>query len=167
MAYCLCVTTMAATQTKFTNSWFSLDITKIQTKKLQLLLSFYFHVVLQQLKTFTQTSFRFRKVLCFVTRHLADARKAVILVKNITDFGRFCYLNILCLRKNITLIFMSSSNNEFTHQQENSKTDVSVGFRRPYMCLSKGHKHGISIQSLINLGKTFFGISCIRNIAQT
>ena len=32
-------------------SWFSHDITKIQTKKLSLLLSFYFHVVLQHLNT--------------------------------------------------------------------------------------------------------------------
>ena len=30
-------------------------------------------------------------------------------VKNITDFGGFCYLNIPCLRINITLICMSSS----------------------------------------------------------
>ena len=30
-------------------------------------------------------------------------------VKNITDFGRFCYLNIPCRRIIITLIFMSSS----------------------------------------------------------
>ena len=50
-------------------SWFSHNITKIQTKKLSLLLSFYFHVVLQHLKTFIQTNFRFKiwKVLCFAT----------------------------------------------------------------------------------------------------
>ena len=36
------------------------DVTKIQTKKLSLLLSFYFHVVLQHLKTFIQTNFRFK-----------------------------------------------------------------------------------------------------------
>ena len=44
--------------------------------------------------------------------------------KNITDFGRFCHLNIPCLRISITLIFMSSSSEEFTHQSENSKTDI-------------------------------------------
>ena len=53
-------------------------------------------------------------------------------VKNITDFWRFCYLNIPCLRMNIALIFLSSSSEEFTHKYENSKTDVSVGFLRPY-----------------------------------
>ena len=47
-------------------SWFSHDITKIQTKKLSLLLSFYFHVVLQHLKTYIQTNFRFKRVLRFV-----------------------------------------------------------------------------------------------------
>ena len=38
-------------------SWFSHDVTKIQTKKLSFLLSFYFHVVLEHLKTFKQTNF--------------------------------------------------------------------------------------------------------------
>ena len=33
------------------NSRFSHDVTKIQTKKLSLLLSFYFHVILEHLKT--------------------------------------------------------------------------------------------------------------------
>ena len=32
-------------------SWFSHDVTKIQTKKLSLLLSFYFHAILEHLKT--------------------------------------------------------------------------------------------------------------------
>ena len=33
-----------------------------------------------------------------VTRHLAaTTRKALMWVKNITDFGRFCYLNISCI----------------------------------------------------------------------
>ena len=50
---------------------------------------------------------------------------------------------------------MSSSSNEFTHKKENSKTDVPVGFRLPYLCPSKGHKHGVSIQSLTNLSGTF------------
>ena len=49
------------------------------------------------------------------------AEKALIRVKNITYFLRFCYLNIPCLRINIiTLkIFMSSSSDEFTHEKEN------------------------------------------------
>ena len=55
---------------------------------------------------------------------------------------------------------MNSSSNEFTHVLENSKTDVSVGFRRLW-CSSKGHQHGVSIQSLINLGTTLFRISHI------
>ena len=39
------------------NSWFSRDVTKIQTKKLSLLLSFYFHMVLQHLRTVYTTKF--------------------------------------------------------------------------------------------------------------
>ena len=58
-----------------------------QTKKPSLLLSFYFHVVLQHLKTFKQTNSRFKRVLCFaildgwilgfcVTRHLANGQES-------------------------------------------------------------------------------------------
>ena len=46
-------------------SWFSHDVTKIRTKKLSLLLSFYFHVILEHLKRLKQTNFRFKRVLCF------------------------------------------------------------------------------------------------------
>ena len=47
------------------NSRFSHDVTKIQTKKLSLLLSFYFHVILEHLKTFIQTNFQFTRILRF------------------------------------------------------------------------------------------------------
>ena len=46
-------------------------------------------------------------------------------------------------------------------------TYVSVSFRPPYLCPSDGRKHGVSIQSLINLRRTFLRISPARNIAQT
>ena len=116
----------------------------MQTKKLSLLLSFYFHVILEHLKIkplykqiFGTKGFfvlRYRTLefpgFC-VTRHLAGGRESSYGgLKNITDFWRFCYLNIPYLRINITLTFMSSSS-------ENSKTDVSVGFRWPYLCPSK------------------------------
>ena len=48
-----------------TYSWFSHDVTKIQTKELSLPLSFYYHVILEHLKTFIQTNFRLKRVLCF------------------------------------------------------------------------------------------------------
>ena len=50
---------------------------------------------------------------------------------------------------------------------ENSMTYVFDSSRPPYLCPSGGHKHGVSINSLINLGKTFLQISPARNIAQT
>ena len=142
-----------------------------------LLLSFYFHVILEHLKTFTQTNFWFKRVLCFaiqdawISRLLRDAAfsrrlgKLLCGLKTLRIFWRFCYLNIPCLRINIALIFMSSSSDEFMHKKENSKTDVSVGFRRPYLCPWKEHKHGVSTQNYINLGKTFFRISRIWTIA--
>ena len=103
------------------------DVTKIQTKKLSPLLSFYFRVILQHLKTFKQTNFQFKRVLRFCDTGRLNfqafawrgiwltARKALTWIKHLTDFGRFCYINIPCLRINITLIFMSSSSEEFTH----------------------------------------------------
>ena len=42
---------------------------------------------------------------------------------------------------------------------------LHVGIRRPYWCPWKGLQHGVSIQSFINLGKSFFKISRIWNIA--
>ena len=47
------------------NSWVARDVTKNQTKKLSILLSFYFHKVLQYLNTFAQTNFWFERVLRF------------------------------------------------------------------------------------------------------
>ena len=44
---------------------FSRDATKIQTKKLPVLLSFYFHEVLQHLKNFIYTNFWFHRVFRF------------------------------------------------------------------------------------------------------
>ena len=46
--------------------WFSHDVTKIRTTKLSILLRFYFHGVLEQLKINFQTNFRFQRVLGFV-----------------------------------------------------------------------------------------------------
>ena len=49
----------------------SLDVTKIQTTKLSILLRFYFHGVSEQLKTNFQTNLRFKKVLLVSVRHVA------------------------------------------------------------------------------------------------
>ena len=51
------------------NCWFSHDVTKIQTTKLSILLRFYFHGVLEQLKTNFHTNFRFKRVLGFVMEY--------------------------------------------------------------------------------------------------
>ena len=51
------------------NCWFSHDVTKIQTVKLLIELIFYFHDVLEQLKTNFHTNFRFKRVLGFVIEY--------------------------------------------------------------------------------------------------
>ena len=96
------------------------------------------------------------------------AEKAIMYVEKVTDRLRFCYLKLTCLWINITLIFMSSSSNEFMLYGRSYyliKTDVSAGIRLPWLCLSKGHQPGIFIQSFINVGKTivFLSISHIKN----
>ena len=52
------------------NCWFSHDVTKIQTTKLSILPRFYFHYVLEQLKTNFHTNFLLKRVLgCFVIEY--------------------------------------------------------------------------------------------------
>ena len=89
------------------NCWFSHDVTKIQTKKLSLLLSFYFHVVLNIRAPLNQTNFRFKMVLCFaiqdawISRFLHDTALSWQLGKllcgsktlSFMDSGRFCFLH--------------------------------------------------------------------------
>ena len=49
--------------------WFSHNVTKIQTKKLSILLGFYFHNALEQLKTNFHRNFRFKRFLGFVIEY--------------------------------------------------------------------------------------------------
>ena len=84
-----------------------------------------------------------------------------------TYFRKFCYLNISCIRKSITLTLMSFAKNKFTLLQQNSVTDVSVGFRPPVGAHPGEQQHGVSLQIFISLGKTFLRISRIRNIPLT
>ena len=54
---------------KVRNCWFSHDVTKIQTTELSILPWFYFHDVLEQLKTNFHTNFCFKRVLGFVIEY--------------------------------------------------------------------------------------------------
>ena len=49
--------------------WFSHDVTKTQTTKLSILPRFYFHDVLEQLKTNFHKNFRLKRVLGFVIEY--------------------------------------------------------------------------------------------------
>ena len=66
--------------------------------------------------------------LC-VTRHLAGGRESSYV--SVTDFLRFCYLNIPYLRINITLIFMSSSSDTLTQSRKTQK--------QMFLLVSGGH----------------------------
>ena len=87
--------------------WFSQDVTKIQTTQLSILPRFYFHDVLEQLKTNFHTNFRFERVLGFVIEYVwistllwrgiyVAAKRVVMLVKKMTYCRKFCHLNSLC-----------------------------------------------------------------------
>ena len=116
-----------------------------------------FHDVLQHLDTFIKTKFWFERVLRFViedfwisrlwvTRHLAGGREgSYIWVKNITNFGRFCYLNIPCLRINITLILYEFFKRWIRALVAKLKNRCFCWFRRPCLCPF------VSIQSFINI----------------
>ena len=99
-------------------SKFSHIFTKIQTKKLSIRLSFYFHEVLQHLNNFIYTNFLsskgfsvlWKRTIEFpgfcVTQYLAGSWESSFVKKHYCSFLRFCYLNIPCFRINITWIFM-------------------------------------------------------------
>ena len=78
----------------------------------------FFYEISQPLNFFIYTNVQLEKVLRFaieeawISKILAG--KALTWVENVTDVLRFCYLNIFSLRINISLIFMSSSSDEFT-----------------------------------------------------
>ena len=88
------------------------------------------------------------------------AERAVIWVKKVTFVEECCYLNSSSIRKSITLMFMSSSRSKFTLLEQNSVTDVSVGFRPQYWSSSgwapawrlhtKLYKFGYNISSDIS-----------------
>ena len=128
----------------------------------------------------TYTNFWFKRVVGFVIEYswisklLRDVaftwrpRELSCRLKKVTYFGEFCYRNSSCIRKSITLMFMSSSRNKFTLFYQNSKTDFFVGFRPPCWCSSRwATAWRLHINLYINLGKTFLRISRIRNIPLT
>ena len=80
---------------------------KIQTTKLSIPPRFYFHDVLEQLKTNFHTNFRFKRVL-------EVGQESCHVGLKMTYFREFCYLNSLCVRKSIASMFTSSSKNKFT-----------------------------------------------------
>ena len=61
----------------------------------------------------------------------------------------------------------NSQSKNFPFQWQNSVTEVSVFFWPPCWCPSEGHQHGLSIQSSINLGETFYRITQQWKTAQT
>ena len=91
-----------------------------------LLLRFYFHVVLEPLKTNFHRNFLFKRVLGFVTlefrsfcveRHLYDGRESCRLscrLKKRLISANLALNSTTGIRKSITLMFISSSRNNFT-----------------------------------------------------
>ena len=96
------------------------------------------------------------------------ARKALMWVKNITDFGRFCYLNTsLAQNKYYFNLY------EFLKQRIHAfvgklKNRCFCWFPTAiFMPLKGTQPRHLHTKPVINLGKTFFRISRIWSIAQT
>ena len=68
---------------------------------------------------------------------------------------KFRNLNGPCMRISTHIEVYEPPEDDYRLLIANSMTYVFVNFRPPYLCLSEGHKHGVSIHCLINLGKTF------------
>ena len=76
-----------------------------------------------------------------------------------TYFRKFCYLNSSCIRKSITLMFMSFSKNKFTLLLQTRYQMFLLVSARHVGVHPGEHQHGVSIQISISLGKTFLRIS--------
>ena len=74
--------------------------------------------------------------------------------QNMSYHFSFCWLNSAFTIRNICFNVSELWSNYFSFQKQNSVTDDSVTLRPPCLCPSEGHKHGVSIQSSINLGDT-------------
>ena len=98
---------------------------------------------------------------------MAAENALINVAKKVTYPLRFHNLNSSCMRLSSHIDIYEPVEDDFGFCVENSMTYVFVNFRPPYLCPSDGHKHGVSIRSLINLSKTFLRISPARNIAQT
>ena len=61
----------------------------------------------------------------------SDRKVSSLWVENGAEFLRFCYLNISCPRINITLIFISSSRDEFSNCRKTQ--------RQMFLLVSSGH----------------------------
>ena len=127
------------------NCWFSHDVTKIQIKKLSILPRFYFHDALEQLKTNFRTNFCFKRSSWFcdrastleflsfcVTRHLHRDGQESCHVRQKSDlFQEILLSKQFMYQKTYYFHVYEFSKNKFMLLQQNSVTDVSIGFRPP------------------------------------
>ena len=136
--------------------------TKTQTKKISVILSVYFHVVLQQLNIFIYTDDRFERLIRCAFRGRLNFKAfdaqftwrpeqlSCRLEMLPVFFSRFFYLVKLPLN---FLVSFQRILNRWIHA-------FVAKFKNRYFCRfpasSKGHQHGVSIQGFISLGKTFF-----------
>ena len=143
------------------------DVTKIHTTKLSILLRFYFHDILEQLKNNFHTNFRFKILLGFVgfcgTWHLHDGGESRRLKKWLVS-GNFAIQTFQELKK-VLLWYLwvpwGINSCFFSKTRQQMFLLVSVHHVGAHL---DGHLNGISIQIAINLGKTFLQISHITQI---
>ena len=127
---------------------------KLKLKKISVILSVYFHVVLQQLNIFIYTDDRFERLIRCAFRGRLNF-KAFDAEFTWRPEQLSCRLKMLPVffPRFFYLVKLPLILNRWIHAFE-------AKFKNRYFCRfpasSKGHQHGVSIQGFIRLGKTFF-----------
>ena len=93
--------------------------------------------------------------------------RAVRLVKKVTYFGEFGYLNSSCIRKKYYSWVPGEINSRFCSKTQLLNTDALLVSGRHVGAHPAELQHGVSIQVSLDLGKTFLRISRLRQIVVT
>ena len=142
-----------------------------QTKEVSILLSFYFHVVLQHLKTFIQTNCRFKRVLRFATldawifRLLRDAAFSWRPEKLLCRLKALPIFLTSCISQNKDHFNLFGFFRGCIHAGRKNQRQIRfLLLSGRHIWAPKWQQHCVSIQSFVNLGKTFSRISRIWNM---
>ena len=91
-------------------------------------------------------------------------QRTVMYVEKATYFGKFCYLNSSCIRKSITLLFMSSSRNSLRRQP--TLGDATTGFPAKWRLRNERRNSILMTRHYTDLGSASDWSRRVRNFIQ-